>query len=73
MDFDRIYNSRREPAHLDDFTDSNVQALIEGRRKRALPRPNLNVIDGHSSHSPNLAVLAEFNRTWNRAWRDGDL
>lgn len=41
MDFDRIYNSRRQPAHLDDFLDSNVQALIEGRRKHPMLRPNV--------------------------------
>lgn len=41
MDFDREYNRHRQPKELDDFTDLNVQALIEGRRKKALPRPNV--------------------------------
>lgn len=41
MDFDREYNRPRRPDTPDDFTDSNVQALVEGRRSRPLPRPNL--------------------------------
>lgn len=43
MNFDREYDKTRRPVTPDDFADSNVQALVEGRRTRPLPGPRPNV------------------------------
>lgn len=63
MNFDREYHRASEPRTPDDFIDSNVQAEIEGRRKKPAPRPNVRIVNCYvndRSHTVDLMqILAQ--------------